>query len=64
MLRAILSYALDHEMIGRSPCRRIKLSEVTPVRRHIIDGEELGPLAAAMGGVEGYGTMAYLGTVD
>jgi integrase len=34
------------------------------VRRHIIDGDELGRLAAAMGGVEGYGTMAYLGTVD
>ena len=56
--------ALDHEMIGRTPCRRIKLPEVTPVRRHIVDGEELGRLAAAMGGVEGYGTMAYLGTVD
>jgi integrase len=51
-------------MIGRTPCRRIKLPEVTPVRRHIINGDELGRLAAAMDGVEGYGTMAYLGTVD
>jgi integrase len=64
VLRAILNYALANDMIGRSPCRRIKLPAVTPVRRHIIDGNELGRLAAAMGGVEGYGTMAYLGTLD
>jgi integrase len=64
VLRAILNYALASDMIGRTPCRRIKLPEVTPVRRHIINGDELGRLAAAMGGVEGYGTMAYLGTVD
>jgi integrase len=64
VLRAILNHALANDMVGRSPCRRIKLPEVAPVRRHIIDGEQLGRLAAAMGGVEGYGTMAYLGTVD
>jgi integrase len=64
VLRAILNYAIANDMLGRSPCRRIRLPEVTPVRRHIIDGDELGRLAAAMGGVEGYGTMAYLGTVD
>jgi integrase len=64
VLRAILNYAVANDMIGRTPCRRIRLPEITPVRRHIIDGDELGRLAAAMGGVEGYGTMAYLGTVD
>jgi integrase len=64
VLRAILNYALANDMVGRSPCRRIKLPKVAPLRRHIIDGEQLGRLAAAMGGVEGYGTMAYLGTVD
>lgn len=64
VLRAIVNYAMANDMLGRTPCRRIKLPEAAPVRRHIVDGDELGRLAAAMGGVEGYGTMAYLGTVD
>jgi integrase len=64
VLRAILNYAVANDLIGRSPCRRIKLPEAVPVRRHIVDGDELARLAAAMGGTEGYGLMAYLGTVD
>jgi integrase len=50
--------------VGRNPCRRIKLPEVTPLRRHIIDADELSRLGDALGGVGGLGPMAYLGTVD
>jgi integrase len=64
VLRAILNYAVDHDLIGRNPCRRIKLPEVTPLRRHIIDADELSRLAESLGGVGGLGPMAYLGTVD
>jgi integrase len=34
------------------------------VRRHIVTADELAQLATAMGGVGGYGPMAYLGTID
>ena len=37
---------------------------VTPLRRHIIDADELARLADALGGVGDLGPMAYLGTVD
>jgi integrase len=62
-LRAIVNYAMANDMLGRSPCRRIKLPEVTPVKRHIVSADELAGLAEAMGGVCAYGPMVYLGTV-
>lgn len=64
VLRATLGYAVDHDLIRRNPCRRIKLPEVAPLRRHIIDADELSRLADALGGVGGLGPMAYLGAVD
>jgi integrase len=54
---------MANDMLGRSPCRRIKLPEVTPVKRHIVSADELAGLAEAMGGVCAYGPMVYLGTV-
>lgn len=63
VLRAIVNYAVANDMLGRSPCRRIKLPEVTPAKRHIVSADELAALAEAMGGVGAYGPMVYLGTV-
>jgi hypothetical protein len=45
VLRAIVNYAMANDMLGRSPCRRIKLPEVTPVKRHIVSADELAELA-------------------
>jgi integrase len=64
VLRAILNYALANDMVGRTPCRGIKLPEVRPLRRHIVDAVELARLAQALGGVGALGPMVYLGTVD
>ncbi|MGH9118303.1 MAG: hypothetical protein ACRD0A_10640 [Acidimicrobiales bacterium] len=63
VLRAILNYAVAGDMIGRSPCRGINLPEVKPLRRHVVDGNELARLAGALGGVGQYGPMVYLGAV-
>lgn len=45
VLRAIVNYAMANDMLGRSPCRRIELPEVTPVKRHIVSADELAELA-------------------
>ncbi|HEY8526999.1 MAG TPA: tyrosine-type recombinase/integrase [Acidimicrobiales bacterium] len=64
VLRAILNYAVANDLIGRTPCRGIKLPEVTRSERHIVDADELARLADALGGVGHLGPMVYLGTVD
>jgi integrase len=64
VLRAILNYALANDMVGRTPCRGIKLPVVTPLRRHIVDAVELARLANELGGIGSLGPMVYLGTVD
>jgi integrase len=58
VLRAVMSYAEDCELIARSPCRRIRLPQLTPRVAEILDAEALGRLAQAMGV---YGAMVYLG---
>jgi integrase len=58
VLRALMSYAEDSEIIGRSPCRRIRLPQLAPRVAEILDADRLGELANAMGS---YGPMAYLG---
>ena len=63
VLRAIVNYAIANDMLGRTPCRRIKLPEVVPVHRHIVSARELARLAHELGGVGGYGPMVYLGTI-
>jgi integrase len=57
-LRAILTYAVNAEYILRTPCRAINLPALTQRRRHVVTGEELEALAAAMAD---YGLMAYIG---
>jgi integrase len=64
VLRAVLNYAVRVEMIGRTPCRGIKLPESKPMRRHVVTPDEVAKLATKLGGVGGYGPMAYLGTID
>ncbi|GAC1378604.1 MAG: hypothetical protein NVSMB4_08270 [Acidimicrobiales bacterium] len=57
VLRAILAFALARDLIGRSPCRNVKLPAVAPNRRAVITPEELVTLAAEMGE---HGAMAYV----
>jgi integrase len=58
VLRALMKYAEDSEVIARSPCRRIRLPQLSPRTAEILDAERLAELAGAMGS---YGPMAYLG---
>lgn len=58
VLRAVLGWAEDSELIARNPCRRIKLPQVAPRLPEILDADALGRLAKALGP---YGAMAYLG---
>lgn len=58
VLRALMTYAEDSEVISRNPCRRIRLPQLAPRVAEILDADRLGVLAEAMGP---YGAMAYLG---
>lgn len=60
-LRAILNFAVESELIGRSPCRGIRLPAVHEKDAHIVDADELVALAGAMD--EHTSAMAYLGAV-
>jgi len=59
-LAAICRFAVDQDLIVRSPCRGIKLP--TGARRsvHVVDADELARLAKAMGD---FGPMAYVAAV-
>ena len=61
VLRAVLTFAVDTDRITRSPCRRIRLPEVEPVRHRIVTPDELHRLAGAVG--EDTGAMVYLAGV-
>lgn len=56
-LRALFSYAETCELIVRSPCRNIRLPDVSPREAAILDGRQLELLAQAMGE---YRAMVYL----
>jgi integrase len=58
VLRALMNYAEDSEIIARSPCRRIRLPQMAPRVAEILDANHLAKLAAAMGS---HGPMAYFG---
>ncbi|HUP68571.1 MAG TPA: site-specific integrase [Acidimicrobiales bacterium] len=60
-LHAILNAAVEAELIGRSPCRGIKLPAVRSTESHIVDADELGVIAAAMR--DDIRPMLYLGAV-
>jgi integrase len=48
-LRAVLTYAVDAEYIGRSPCRGIRLPEAPPRRAQVLNRDQLSRLADALG---------------
>jgi Phage integrase, N-terminal SAM-like domain len=56
VLRAVLAFAVDRELVGRTPCRGINLPAVEPTAGHLITSEELARLADALG--EHFGVMA------
>ena len=60
VLRAVLNYAVSRDLIGRSPCRGIRLPEEKPLERQLPTVEDVAALAGAMGR---YGLMPYLGVV-
>jgi integrase len=64
VLRAIFNYAVTNDIIGRNPCRGIKLPEIEPLRPHIVTADELHRLVDGLGGVGAFGPMAFLGTID
>lgn len=62
VLRAILNWAVNAEMLGRSPARGIKLPMMVAARPvRVASAAELAALAAAVG--PSYSAMAYLGAV-
>ena len=60
-LRAIMASAVATDMIGRSPCRGVRLPAAGDRASHVVDGGELQRLASALG--PSYGPTAYLGAV-
>lgn len=61
VLRAIFTYALDTDRIGRSPCRRINLPEPRPTLHLLAAPEQLHELAEQID--ERSRPMVYLGAV-
>ncbi|HEX6312317.1 MAG TPA: tyrosine-type recombinase/integrase, partial [Acidimicrobiia bacterium] len=60
VLRAIFNYAVNSDLIGRSPCRGIKLPTPQAIDCHVVDGDAPAALAEATGE---YRPMVYLGAV-
>jgi integrase len=60
VLRAVMAFALERDLIARTPCRGARLPSVEPVDGHLITAEELADLANGLGS---YGPMAFLGAV-
>lgn len=61
VLRAILAAAVEADLLGRSPCRKVKLPAVEPHEPRLVTPEELAHLAEVLGA--DYGPMAYVGAV-
>lgn len=59
--RAVFSYAVDTDRIGRSPCRRIKLPAIVPTRTLLASPDQLRALAGEL--PETGAPMVYLGAV-
>ncbi len=60
-LRAILNAAVRADLIGRSPCRRVKLPTFEPNPRPVLDAVGLAQLADAVGA--DFKAMVYVGAV-
>jgi len=61
VLRAVLAYAVECEYLVRTPCRSIKLPEVTPLERPQLTGTQVAALAKGMGA--DLAPMVYLGAI-
>lgn len=60
-LHALFAYAVGNDLIGRSPCRGIKLPEVPPLRRTPVTPEAVALLVEAVDVV--YQAMVWVGAV-
>jgi integrase len=60
-LRAIFNYAVESDLLGRTPCRGINLPTADEKDAYIVDADELAALADAMD--EDTRPMAYVGAV-
>jgi integrase len=60
-LRAVVNYAVQNDLIGRSPCRGIKLPAIEPASVTILDPDDLVRLAHSMAGE--FAPMVWLGAV-
>jgi integrase len=61
VLRAIFNFAVDSDVLARSPCRNIKLPKPSVARRTVLDKRQLAELADAVG--EAYRPMVYAGAM-
>ena len=61
VLRAILNYAVERELIVVTPCRGVSLPKAQPIACRVVTPDELSALAGALGA--DYSPMAYLGAV-
>jgi integrase len=59
VLRAVFTFAVDDELIARSPCRGVKLPAVEELHRPSVSADAVVVLAEALG--VDYAPMAYLG---
>ncbi len=60
-LRAVVNYAVQSDLIGRSPCRGIKLPAIEPARVSILEPTDLVRLAHSIAGE--FAPMVWLGAV-
>lgn len=61
VLRAILNAAVDADLLGRSPCRGVKLPSVQPTEHHVVTADELARLADEVGA--GYRALVYTAAI-
>jgi integrase len=61
VLRSILNAAVDADLLGRSPCRGVKLPMVRLAEHHVVTPEELARLADEIG--EEYRALVYTGAI-
>ena len=61
VVRAMFSYAVESDMLFRSPCRGIKLPRIEPRTRRMLTPDEVGALATST--TEEYRAMVWLGAI-
>jgi len=61
VLAAIMNAAVDSDLIGKSPCRNIRIPQIQPTTHHSLTVAEIQMLAATVG--VAYSPMLFLGTI-